>query len=1121
MECKHDFPKWFIVALGVAFCLALTTTGWAQLSTTATITGTVTDTTGAVVPAADVVALNEGTGIKTTTQTNTDGSFVFAGLGVGTYTVTVSKEGFKTQAETGIILHPTVVTPVNVVMSVGTVSTEITVAASAAQIQTSTNEVSSSVDEQQVVTLPLNGRNYQSLSALMPGVTNMSPAVAQNEGGFLTSNSMSINGMGQSGTLYTLDGIWNMNTGNMTQTTITPNPDTIEEVRVLQNNFSVQYSLMGSNVVLLETKSGTEQFHGTAFEYFRNDALDARNFFSPTVPGLKQNIFGYTIGGPVYIPGHYNTKKDKTFFFWSQQWVRQHIASAVTGTTPTANQLKGDFGALCPAGFNSSGICSSTAAPNVQLTNPATGQPFANNLISPLNSSALALAAAQASPPNYVSPSGGFTNFINLTPEINSQRDDEIRIDHDFTNKLRLMGEYLDERQLNGNSYDTFLGSPYATSKDPITTRNQLAQIQLTATLSPTMINTIAVAMNNYVVDLAVSGITERSQVPGFAEVLPYANGFGSDRLPQISITNYSPLGVAYTLPLNHASDLEDTLTDDWSWLRGNHYIQAGVNIVFGTKRQTDFAASNGEWGFSGSFTGNALADYLLGEPNSFTQASTETRPYVRYPIDTPYVQDRWKVTKRLTVTAGVRLEYMPVPHPQTGYETIFDPAKYNPANAPTVNLNGTITPTATYDPNNGLITNGVNGVANNFANTYKWLWAPSVGFALDVFGDGKTSLRGGYGITYNRVPTGTDCSYFCGDNPPRVESLSLVAPPFPNPAGGAVAPLSTPTLVSEDLALHPAGMLETYSLSLEHQFRGNWFASIAGAGNAGHHMGTYWDRNQPGSDGQYDFNPLINYDPAIGTGAFEYAYAPYQGYGTINTNVSNSNLYWDALEVNVKHPIGNNLFISVAYTWQHGLSDTRGSTFFENSNTTQETREPRRGYGTENITPYNILAISHIWSLPWYAHAGGFKQLALGGWKYSGITTIQNGFANDPGLSIATPGLASLPDRVTGTSINNGPKSVTQWFNTGAFTAPPAGYFGNAGTGSIIGPGIVNFDMAFYKDFRIKEKHTIEFRAELFNIFNHTNFNGLSTSYGSSNFGAATSAADPRITEFALRYQF
>ncbi len=1114
----------FILGLGPALFLAQPVR--AQISTTATISGTVSDPSGAAVAGAKVTVMNENTGVTTTTQSNADGSFVASGLPVGNYKVSVVKEGFRTFTEEHIVVHPATVTNVTAVLQLGQVSSEISVVASAQQVQTATSEVSSQVSEQQVETLPLNGRNYQSLSALMPGVTNTSPGSAQNQGGFLTSNTMSINGMGQSGTLYTLDGIWNMNTGNMTQTTITPNPDTIQEVRVLQNNYSVQYSIMGANVVLLQTKSGTDQFHGSLFEYLRNDALDARNFFSPTVPPLKQNIFGGTIGGPIKL---HRSSTPNTFFFYSLQFVRQHIASTVRGADPTEAMRNGDFSFDCPAGFNASGICSSAASPNIQLKNPATGLPFPNNQIPSglINSSSLALLNAKATLPNNLA--GGFQNFINLTPQINTQHDDEIRVDHNFGEKYRLMAEYLDERQLNKNPNETFLGSPYTTSTDPITTRNQLAQIQLTATLSPSMVNTVAIAMNNYVVDLALAGITQRSQVPDFNEVLPFEGGFGSDRLPQITFAGgWAPLGVSYNLPLNHASDLENTLSDDWSWLRGAHYIQAGMNIVFGTKRQTDFATSNGNWFFDGSFSGDPIADYLLGQATSLQQASTETRPYVHYKIVSPYVQDRWKVTRKLTLTVGIRPEYVPVPHPQIGYETVFDPTKYDPAKAPIVNLDGTITPTASYDANNGLIFNGLNGVPLNFADKHKWVWSPQIGFAYDIFGDGKTALRGGYGITYNRVPTGTDCSYFCGDNPPRVQSITLTPVSFPNSTGGKPAPPGALTLsASEDLNLKPVGMLQTYSLSIEHQF-GSWITSLAGAGNIGHNMGTYWDRNQPfpvnGAvpgypSGSYNYDPRINFDPARNAPDFEYYFAPYQGYAGMNTNVSLANARWNALEVNVRHPVGSNLFLSAAYTWQHGLSDTRGLVFFENNNTTQDIYHPRAEYGTSNLNAYHILSVSYIWSLPWYQNAKGIEGAALGGWKYSGIATIQSGFAQDAGLSVANQGIAKLPDR-TGTAIS-GSKTVNEWFNTAAFAAPAFGFFGSAGTGSIMGPGLVNFDMAFYKTFRFTERQNLEFRAELFNIFNHTNFNALSRNLGAGDFGKVTSARDPRIVEFALRYHF
>jgi len=270
------------------------------------LNGTVTDSSGANVPQAAITVVNEQRLTETHTQTNSDGSYVVSGLQPGRYTLTIVKNGFQTFTETGIVLSAAQTATVNASLTLGQVATTINVQASAAQVQTSTPEVSNQVPEQQVSTLPLNGRNYQSLSFLMPGVTNLTPDVQQSQGGFNTYNTIAVNGLGVQGTMYYLDGVWNENTGNLNQTTITPNPDTLEEVRLLQNNFSAQYSLNGSTVMLLETKSGTENFHGTAFEYLRNDALDARNFFSPNVPSLKQNVFGYTLGGPIYTSAHHD-----------------------------------------------------------------------------------------------------------------------------------------------------------------------------------------------------------------------------------------------------------------------------------------------------------------------------------------------------------------------------------------------------------------------------------------------------------------------------------------------------------------------------------------------------------------------------------------------------------------------------------------------------------------------------------------------------------------------------------------------------------------------------------------------------------------------------------------------
>ncbi|MGH9696992.1 MAG: carboxypeptidase regulatory-like domain-containing protein, partial [Bryobacteraceae bacterium] len=334
-----------IVSLSVCalFCSVFLVGLARSQNVSATITGTIRDSSGDAIPDAKITIVNQGTGVHTDIQSNQDGSFSEPGLQTGTYTVTISKPGFESYLEKGIFIGPTVVRSVNATLNVGQVSTQVTVEATASQVQTTTSQISNSVAQQQVETLPLNGRNYQSLSALMPGVVNLNVGSAQGEGGFGTGNSISINGMGTSGTLYELDGVWNMNTGNMTQTTILPNPDSIQEFRTLQNNYSPKYSLLGSSIVLVQTRSGTREFHGTLWEYLRNDAFDARNFFSPSVLAEKQNIFGGTIGGPLFIPHVFNKDRNSTFFFISEQGVIRHIGSAQLGATPTADMRNGIF----------------------------------------------------------------------------------------------------------------------------------------------------------------------------------------------------------------------------------------------------------------------------------------------------------------------------------------------------------------------------------------------------------------------------------------------------------------------------------------------------------------------------------------------------------------------------------------------------------------------------------------------------------------------------------------------------------------------------------------------------------------------------------------------------------
>jgi hypothetical protein len=344
------------------------------------------------------------------------------------------------------------------------------------------------------------------------------------------------------------------------------------------------------------------------------------------------------------------------------------------------------------------------------------------------------------------------------------------------------------------------------------------------------------------------------------------------------------------------------------------------------------------------------------------------------------------------------------------------------------------------------------------------------------------------------------------------VQNITLVNPSFPNPVGtGTASPPAAPGLASLSFN-NQASSVYTYSLTAERQF-GPWLVSIGGAGNQVRHLPVAIDQNQPFPVGGFDFNPAIN------TGTYAYLYGPYQGYGGISSSSTDANANWHGLLASVRRSLSNGLFLSGSYTWAHGLSEGFSQSLFGTTGV-QNSRNVKAEYGNSAVDVRHIFAVSYIWELPFLKNSRGAMRAILGGWKYTGITTIQSGLPLTPGLSVANPGLAQRPNVVPGQKLTY-PKKVGEWFNTDAFAAPPYGYFGNAGVGIIRGPGLINFDMGLYKDFRITERQTIQFRSEFFNIFNHPNFNGISTALGSGNFGQVTSARDARIVEFSLRYQF
>lgn len=1124
-------PRFLFTAILCFSALLLpSATALAQLSTRATITGTVTDYTGSVIPDATVKITDNATKVSIETHSNGAGSYIAPGLAISTYSVTITKPGFKGYTVTGIEMHPTETVQVNGTLAVGSATESVTVAATSTDVELSTPENSAYISGEQIASLPMNGRNYSAVAGLLPGVVNTSQGNALTTGGRSTSNSLSINGMAGSRSFYAVDGIWNENTGNMGQQTVIPNPDSVEEVRVLQNNFSSQYSLLGSSVVLVQTKSGTHDFHGTVWEFLRNDALNARNYYSTTIAPYKQNIFGFNVGGPVFIPHVYNANRQKTFFFWDESYVVLHVPSQNTSQLPTPNQIAGCF--VSPIKDPTTGLL----FPTVSTCNGQTGA-FYQIPTPRINASSEAYLKALYPAPNY-SVAGNPNNYINNQTVKTYQRDDQFKIDHYFNQNYHLLAEYFKE-------YQNFAQNNVGPGTTPISsetdfTNNRLAQVSLTQTLSPNMINTTSVAMNIFLLNLTLVGTTDISQIPGFSENFFYPNGLYSSRTPVVSLAGgLAGQGIQAARPIPHASDLDDTVGDNWSWLKGKHYLTAGVTFVFNTKRQVSGQQTNGSLSFTGNSTkpaagasqqDDSVADLMLGYVASFNQTSNSPHGDIHAFSYSPYFEDRYQFNKDLTITLGLRIYHLPLPYGVPNSETNFVPSAFNPALAPTINETTgitSLTPGTSYS--NGLLFNSgqPNGLPVNFSNKHIWYFAPDAGFAWDIFGDGKTSLRGGYGESYTRIFTNQDCSFNCIGNPPAFTSQNLSNLVFPSTAtwditkaGGAANPVGVLSVAATDPNIQ-ASPVASYSLGIQHQFPANFVASIIGAGSRIQHLVGTWNQNQPlpySSGGvNYDFNPLLNLNPGTGKPDSAAYYAPYAGYNGIPTIYTRLWQEWNGIELQVRHPVSKSLNATVAYTYSHDTTNLAG-------NGVIDPYHVNRYHGNaEGLNYPHSLSITLLYQLPLFHNANKLEQIALGGWSIDDISTFRNGTSLSPGLSESNQGLAARPDQVAAT---NGPKtwkngSTQQWFNTAAFQNPAQGYYGNAQTGIIRGPGQELFNLSLFKQFHLTEKDFVEFRAEAFNAFNHTNPNNPNTTLGNKDYGKVTSAFDPRILEVALRLKF
>lgn len=1051
-------------------------------TTTGSVYGTVADSSGAVLPNAQVTVTNVHTGETHTARTNGSGDYLFPMLAPGEYTVSAQSEGFKRQTQSGIRLDANQNVHASFNLQLGSVEENVTVEADSALVDTRSSQVGETIDQKRIEDLPLNSRDPYALVTIAPGVTNYAPDV---QTGSRQGVQFSVNGVPASNSAFYLDGGYDTNLwrfgGNLL-----PNPDALQEFRILTSNFDAEFGRSAGGVVSAITRSGTDQFHGAVYDYLRNDALDAKNYFLNDVSPLKQNQFGASFGGPVI--------HQKAFFFLSYQGMRirqpANIASSSL-VTPTALEATGDF-RNTPAKSQPKNV----SCNGVQYV-------ICPNLLDPV-----ALSLLKYVPVGDSTAGNNYGHPEQQSANGNLNADQGLaRIDYQLTNNHQLAIMYFMSR---GTSNSPNAGAnqilDYAGMQNYEGQYN--ANVSDTWVVSPNKVNNLRIfySLNHYII----------SNIYGNQHMLSdlgsqIAEGGNYNAQPYFSVTGYWTMGTSNAGPNNLPSSSLGA-SDTFSWMLGNHEIKMGGSYVYDRFASTGGASSNGIFTFTGSTSGNALVDFLEGHANSFTQNNGVLfRTHSQDP--SAFFQDNWRLTHKLTLNLGIRWEYFPT---YTGQDNTGTFIPY---------VQSQRFPTAPL----GLLSSGDPGIPDGVQRTPRNNFAPRIGFAYDLFGNGKSSLRGGYGIFYSAVDQVAVSNNLVQQPFSRTITLSktknLVNPFAPNadPFPYTPDPQNAVFVSGATLYALPAGVsdipsVQQYNLTFQQQYGTKWSSQIGYIGNVGRHFYITRDENSP------VYSDSCNVpNSACTTTAGLNNRRPYQPtpttytFSKISLAAPVSNSSYNSLQASLTRRFDHHFSLTMSYVWSKAMGN---GAVVDNNDVTSS-------YGLADIDVPQKFVASYIWLTPDINVWGVLGKKVLSGWQLNGITTIRTGtpFNITSGTDTNYDGTNNdRPDQIANPVLDSGRSrqaKIQQYFNTAAFGLPTMSPYGSTAYNALIGPGLVDTDISASKTFAITEKSNLQFRVDLFNAFNNVNLNNPNAVMSSPKFGTIGGAADPRITQLSLRYSF
>ena len=1140
-------------------CLLLAGLPFLAAAQEATIVGTVTDPAGSVVPNVTITVINTGTGYIRTFTTNDVGQFVAPGLPIGTYDLRAESSGFKVEESKGVVLNVNDRTRVDFQMKMGTKSETVSVEANAIAVQADSSEMSSLISGTQISQLATNGRSIYTYVTLTTGASNLMPdfqaptPVGANSG-------ISFNGNRPGHNLYLLDGGENSDRGGAGSSDVMPSVDAIAETQTLASNYSADYGLSSGGTISTAIKSGTKSFHASAWEFFRNDALDARNYFNPApqpVAELRYNVYGFNAGGPVTFGKLYNPNKTKTFFFYNMEWRDLIQGQTLNQTVPLASTYGGDF----------SGTSKIINVPSTSLVSPSIiakncpggvlpagvvqGQPFPGDQIPScmLDPNAQALLTAGGkyggifpAPNNGAQFQGGNNVPTNVREEI-------VRIDENVNDKFTIYGHFVAEQISQNYGTTMWSGDNVPTISNTFGNPSYAGVIHTAYVISPTLVNEVAFNYNGNRIAILPLGLVSAPSDFTFNRFFTGPNV--DSRIPTINLNGGT--GAQYTsnwTPWNNIAD-DYQIRDDVSWTKGRHQLKMGGSWALYKKVQDWFKNTQGGFNFNGSYTGNDFADYLLGYGQSYNEDAIKSTGHWNNVSWALYIQDNYRVSSRLTLNLGLRWDGIPHTYEANNQMANFYPNLYNPANAALLNAdNQTISPLSPGlgpSPNpilagqqfylNGIGVCGVGGVPKGCVNG-AWLnFGPRLGFAYDVRGDGKTVIRGGYGIMYERIQ-GNDV-YNNAGTPPFAASVAFnnvsLSDPTTSIQTGLPIPVATPVnnITGMDKNNYASPRSTQFSLGLQ-QAIGKGVLSASYVGSQNRHQNYYSETD------------LVNQGLLAGFQANSAGYnaaVPYLGYRSIKMAQNEANGDYNSLQISMRGTLAKN-----DLNYQFGYTLARANDSFNSGGSAgdlYQISDPYKGwkydFGPSNFDHENVFFANFVYQIPLLKNSQNkLLKTTLGGWEVAGIITAESGAPLNIGLngqnvSSIVPNTQNRPDQ-SGAASN--PHTVNEWFDTSIYSVPAAGTWGNASHNSVWGPGRDNWNLSLYKNFVFSEARgsSLQFRAEFYNIWNHTQWigdtqnGGISTNASflkdgsldpTSNFGHVTNAYDPRVIQLALKLFF